>query len=70
MQTIKLEIEGMNCQHCVKAVREELEKLKVTINKVEIGSAELIYNPDEISPQKIEEAVVEAGYKVKDIKNA
>lgn len=56
-------IEGMSCQHCVKAVQLELEEANFSNYKVEVNSAKVKYdNPeDEI---KVISAINEAGFKV------
>lgn len=69
MKNIEFKIEGMTCQHCVKAVRDELQNLGVEIKDVEIGSAEINYDPETITEEKIKNAVEEAGYNVTEIKN-
>ena len=63
MSTIDLEIEGMSCSHCVSAVSEALGELDgVTVERVEIGSARVAYEPHRVSPTQIVEAVEDAGY--------
>ena len=57
-------IEGMSCQHCVKAVEIELEELKVDSYKVEIGSASIKYDEQNISEEKIINSISEAGFLV------
>lgn len=61
-RTIK--IEGMNCNHCVKAVEVELEELGVESFDVSIGSASVKYDKTKISDDDINKAVDEAGFKV------
>jgi len=41
-------IEGMNCQHCVKAVTIELEGIGVDSFEVEIGFATVIFDEDKM----------------------
>jgi copper chaperone CopZ len=60
---VKLEISGMNCGHCVAAVRKALEWLDdVVIQSVSIGEARVAYAPDSISAEQITRAVTEAGF--------
>lgn len=66
MEKLTVNIEGMNCMHCVKAVEMELKNLNLGSYKVEIGKAEVEYEPTEVDKSKIYEAVVEAGFKVKE----
>ena len=45
-----LEIDGMHCEHCVAAVRSTLESLEaLTVQDVEVGTAEVTYDPAEIT---------------------
>ncbi|WGS65928.1 heavy-metal-associated domain-containing protein [Marinitoga aeolica] len=61
-------IEGMSCEHCVKRVRKELEKLEnVNVLSVEIGKA--VIEGDVLKDEAIKEAIDEAGYDVKEIKD-
>ena len=63
MSKLELEIEGMSCGHCVAAVSEALGELDgVSIERVEIGSAQVNYEPERVSPEQIVLAVEDAGY--------
>jgi len=63
MTRTSLKIEGMSCGHCVASVKKALERLDgVTVRNVAVGSATVEYNPDVSSPEKIAEAVSDAGY--------
>lgn len=63
MTRTTLNIDGMSCGHCVAAVRKALEHLDgVTVQQVAIGSATVEYDPAVASPDKIVEAVNDAGY--------
>jgi copper chaperone len=64
MKTKKINIEGMSCNHCVKAVEIELEELGVDSFEVTIGSAVIKYNENKITDNDINKAVDEAGFKV------
>jgi len=57
-------IEGMNCQHCVKAVELELEEIGVDSFEVEIGSAIVKYDENKISDEDVNKAIDEAGFVV------
>lgn len=57
-------IEGMNCQHCVKAIEIELKEIGVDSFDVEIGSAKVKFEEDKITDVDINKAVDEAGFKV------
>lgn len=63
MTTRDIRIEGMNCGHCVMAVKKELGKIPgLRVKDVRIGSASVEYDESIVTPEKIKEAVEEAGY--------
>jgi len=63
MEPLKLKIEGMSCEHCVRAVKGRLTKTPgVAVDDVEIGSAQLRYDPSQVSIDAIEEAIADEGY--------
>ena len=67
---MKLEIEGMSCQHCVHAVRVALEALEgVTVNDVTIGSAEISVDGPVAPSDQITKAIAEEGYTVVAVTN-
>jgi copper chaperone CopZ len=60
-----LEIEGMSCVHCVRAVVTGLGGVPgITGADVRIGSAVVDHGPN-VTPARLREAVELAGYKVK-----
>lgn len=59
-------IEGMSCDHCVRAVRKALEEVEgVTVESVEIGRALVGYDPDVVSREEIAGRIEDEGYTVK-----
>lgn len=63
MEKLKLKIEGMSCGHCVKAVERVLaEAPGVKAGKVEVGRAEMEYDPAQITPGEITRRIGEEGY--------
>ncbi len=61
----EFKIEGMSCGHCVMAVKKELQKIEnLKIDNVEIGSAKVEFDENQIDNKKIIDAIEEAGYKV------
>ena len=63
MEHVKLTIEGMTCEHCVRAVRGRLEKTAgVTVGEVDVGSATLDYDPKRTNVTDIEDAIADEGY--------
>ena len=62
---MKVEIEGMSCQHCVHAVRAALEKLDgVDVMDVTIGSAEISVDGSVAPSGQIAQAIADEGYTV------
>jgi copper chaperone len=63
MESLKLKIEGMSCEHCVRAVKGRLTATPgVAVDRVEIGSAQLRYDPSKTNIDEIEEAIADEGY--------
>lgn len=61
--TLKLSIEGMHCGACVHRVTNALLTVPgVELNSVEVGSAQLQFNPDEATPEQIAAAVNGIGF--------
>lgn len=57
-------IEGMSCQHCVKAVEIELAEIGVDSFDVEIGSAKIKFDENKMTDSDISKAIDDAGFKV------
>lgn len=64
MKEKKLNIEGMNCHHCVMAVENELKELGIDLLDVKIGTADIKYDETKISDDDIAKAIDEAGFKL------
>jgi copper chaperone len=63
MQHLTLKIDGMSCGHCVAHVEKALSRLDgVGVRRVEIGSAEIDYDPARTPFARIREAIDDAGY--------
>jgi copper chaperone len=63
MTTKDIRIEGMHCNHCAMAVKKELSKIPgLLVRDVQIGLASVEYDESVVTPEKIREAVEEAGY--------
>jgi len=63
MESLKLTIEGMSCEHCVRAVKNRLTATPgVAVEEVEIGSAKLRYDPARTNVDEIEEVIADEGY--------
>jgi AraC-like DNA-binding protein len=65
-----LHIKNMVCNRCIKVVREELEKLGYTVEKIELG--EVIITSDKMKFQldKIKTSLEENGFELIDSRNA
>lgn len=64
MKTETIQIDGMSCGHCVRAVREALEETEgVTVDNVAIGTATVRFEGDR---GRLVEAIEDAGYAVPD----
>ena len=64
MTTKDIRIEGMHWHnHCAMAVKKELSKIPgLHVRDVQIGLASVEYDESVVTPEKIREAVEEAGY--------
>ena len=65
MVRMTLEIEGMSCEHCVRAVRQALEGVDgVRVEEVAIGRATVEVDASRASREAIADAVADEGYMV------
>jgi copper chaperone len=63
MERLDLTIEGMTCEHCVRAVKSRLEQTPgVKVERVDIGSAAIEFDPATTNLDDIEEAIADEGY--------
>jgi copper chaperone len=63
MEPLHLTIEGMTCQHCVRAVDGRLRVTPgVEVTRVDIGSADLRYDPSRTNVDEIAEVIADEGY--------
>jgi copper chaperone CopZ len=70
MERVSLTIEGMSCGHCVRAVDGALRGIPgVEVERVEVGSAAVAYDPAVVGPERIEAAVTEEGYEVRGMRS-
>lgn len=62
-ERIALTIEGMTCEHCVRAVRGRLEQTPgVEVEAVAIGSATVRVDPSRTSVADLQDAISDEGY--------
>ncbi len=57
-------VQGMSCQHCVHAIKKQLENAGFKDFSVQIGSVEIEMSDDKIETEKIKSLIKEAGYTV------
>lgn len=63
MEALHLTIEGMTCAHCVRAVEGRLKKTPgVEVQTVDVGSADLRYDPARTNVEQIADAIADEGY--------
>jgi copper chaperone len=63
MEQLHLTIEGMTCQHCVRAVDGRLRRTPgVEVTQVTIGSADVRYDPATTNLDEIAEVIADEGY--------
>jgi copper ion binding protein len=64
-RNLTLSVEGMTCQHCVKAVQSAIGGLEGVVNvSVDLDQAEakVTFDPDRVDVNEIIKSVEEAGY--------
>ena len=62
-ETLTLSIEGMHCGGCIHRVTSALERVKgVKVGSVEVGSAQLTFDPNGASAEEIAAAVDRIGF--------
>jgi len=65
MSSRELKIKGMSCQHCVMSLTEALNTIKMLkVVDVQIGTARVDYNSDEVTEEQVRAAVKEAGFEL------
>ncbi|MDB4889718.1 MAG: Heavy metal transport/detoxification protein [Gemmatimonadetes bacterium] len=63
MESLHLTIEGMTCEHCVRAVHDRLQKTPgVEVERVAIGSADVRYDPKATNAEELAEIIADEGY--------
>ncbi|OIR61862.1 copper resistance protein CopZ [Bacillus sp. FMQ74] len=69
MEQKTLQVEGMSCQHCVKAVETsvgELDGVSAVHVNLEAGKVEVSFDADKVSVKDIADAIEDQGYDVAD----
>jgi copper chaperone len=63
MDALHLKIEGMTCQHCVRAVESRLRGTPgIEVERVVIGAADIKYNAAAMTVDEIAELIADEGY--------
>lgn len=63
MTSMTLHISGMSCGHCLNAVKNALSAAPgVQLRSVQMGRAEVDYDPAVTSPEQVATIVADAGY--------
>ena len=61
-------VEGMSCEHCVKAVKAALSELtEVNSVEVDLSLKKVVVEGENLVEEKLREAIDEAGYEVLEI---
>ncbi|CAN5661075.1 hypothetical protein BH20ACI4_BH20ACI4_14010 [soil metagenome] len=67
-ETVIIEVEGMTCEGCASHIDETLKKLKSVISakaSYKDKNVKVVYNPNQITLEKIKKAINEIGYVAK-----
>ncbi|MEH7178717.1 copper chaperone CopZ [Neobacillus vireti] len=68
MEKVTLNVQGMSCNHCVKAVEGSVGELNgvssVTVN-LKANTVDVEFNNQEVTLDKIKETIDDQGYDVK-----
>ena len=71
MQHLTLRIDGMSCGHCVARVEKALSRLDgVHVRRVDVGAAEIDYDPARTPFAQIRQAIDDAGYTARPVESA
>ena len=63
MDAVHLNIEGMTCEHCVRAVNDRLRRTEgVEVERVTLGSADVRYDPKTTNPEQLADIIADEGY--------
>ena len=65
MPDLHIEIVGMTCDHCVRAVKNRLASTPgVSVKSVAVGTADIALDESKASMTDVEEAISDEGYTV------
>jgi copper chaperone len=67
MERVTLQVEGMSCGHCVKAVQQAVAGVEGAIaEQVAIGTATITFDPARTTVGALIDAVSDAGYEARE----
>jgi copper chaperone CopZ len=62
-EALSLSIEGMHCGACIRRVTDTLQKIEgVQVNSVEVGSASVTFDPEEVTVENIAGRINQIGF--------
>jgi copper chaperone len=62
-KAVALSIEGMHCGACIRRVTDALRKIGgVQVNSVEVGSANVTFDSEEVTVEKIASKINQIGF--------
>ena len=65
MKDLHIEVVGMTCEHCVRAVKNRLSQTTgVQVKDVKVGSVDLLLDDSKTSLADVEDAISDEGYTV------
>ena len=65
MKDLHIEIVGMTCEHCVRAVKSRLTATPgITVKDVKVGSVDLQMDEAKATMDDVEDAISDEGYTV------
>jgi len=64
-----LHIKNMVCARCVKVVKDEIEKLNISIKHIELGKVILLHPVNEVQLEQIKSAFKKEGFELIEEKN-
>ena len=65
MKDLHIEIVGMTCDHCVRAVKNRLGATPgVQVKDVKVGTADILLDDSKASMADVEDAISDEGYTV------
>ncbi|HHW45290.1 MAG TPA: copper chaperone CopZ [Clostridiales bacterium] len=67
LQTVKLNVEGMSCNHCVNAITKavgSLDGVKRVEVSLELKTVTAEFDPAKVTEQQIVETILDQGYDV------